>query len=117
MATAKAAIAAAQTAAGPAAEGFSSETARILRSLGEPAAPAAPSTPPTVDAAGAAEAPEAVAAEQLRHPAPVLSVQWSPGTLQSGAEPVTYSFGSVYSFPGAVLLGSKGERNTGTQPD
>ena len=86
VAVARAAVAAAQTVVSPVAEGFSSETARILRSLGEPAGPAAPSDPSAV-AARAAEPPEAVAAEQLRHPAPLLSVQWSPGTLQSGAWP------------------------------
>ena len=76
----QAAAAAAAPADAPAAQGFSAETARILQSL----APA-----PTAAAAAAkedaeSEAAEEVAAEQLRHPAPVLSLQWSPGGLQGG---------------------------------
>jgi hypothetical protein len=60
-------------------QGFSAETARILQSLPPPAV-----QPAAIPAAVQPEEEEVVALEQLRHPAPVLSLQWSPGSLQSG---------------------------------
>ena len=73
--------------------GFSAETRRLLQRLsptrqsprgsakGSPRAGGAPKEGTRAGDYGHA----AVAAEELRHPAPVVSLQWSPGELQSGA--------------------------------
>lgn len=75
-------------------QGFSAETARILQSL-TPAQAAASAPPAAAEGERKEdEAMEKVAAEQLRHPAPVLFLQWSPGGLQGGE---LSQWGDVYS--------------------
>lgn len=73
--------------------GFSAETRRLLQRLsptrrsprGSPkGSPKANCVPKEGTRAGD-NGHAAVAAEELRHPAPVVSLQWSPGEVQSGA--------------------------------
>jgi len=91
---------AAPGAAGPApplaeAPGFSAETRRLLRKLsptrsprkGSPRAASPRAGAPAAGGGGADGGRADVAAEELRHPAPVVSLQWSPGVLQTGAAP------------------------------
>ncbi len=89
---------AAAEAAPPAAgsPGFSAETRRLLRKLsptrsprkGSPRAVSPRATGAPAAGGGGADGGRAdVAAEELRHPAPVVSLQWSPGVLQTGACP------------------------------
>lgn len=71
--------------------GFTAETLRLLRQLsptrspkGSPRAKGAAKGSPRVAGPGSG-GESAVAAEELRHPAPIVSLQWSPGVLQTGA--------------------------------
>ena len=88
-----AAEAAPPAAGGP---GFSAETRRLLRKLsptrsprkGSPRAVSPQATGAPAAGGGGADGGRAdVAAEELRHPVPVVSLQWSPGVLQTGAGP------------------------------
>lgn len=73
--------------------GFSAETRRLLQRLsptrrsprGSPKGSPRAGGAPKEGTRGGDNGHAAVAAEELRHPAPVVSLQWSPGEVQSGA--------------------------------
>ena len=75
--------------------GFSAETRRLLQRLsptrggprGSPKGSPREGRASKEGARAGADGHAAVAAEELRHPAPVVSLQWSPGELQSGVAP------------------------------
>ena len=68
----------------PPASSFSAESQRIVDSLGMDSVAAATRQSSGGGTQGGGDSCKEARTEQLRHPIPVVSLQWSPGGVQSG---------------------------------